>query len=195
MKTGRLCGVLFLLLVAMVQPGYAKDSKKPIIPCSHPVFRLFDFWVGEWLVYHRDSGKLAGYDRVSRTLAGCALQQSWISLDDHFSSPKVPFRMNGKSLTAFDGAQWVQFWVDNQAGSQVLKGGPEDKSFILYSETPVGGYDYRMSWVPNKDGTLLNRSERRKEGTGEWETVFDFIYHRNLNQRRFEDEEEDQSDN
>ncbi|WP_321394768.1 hypothetical protein [Emcibacter sp.] len=194
MKNYRLLGMVFVLLLAGAQQGQAADSKKPVVPCSHPVFRIFDFWVGEWLVYHRDSGKLAGYDRVSRTLAGCALQQSWISLDDHFSSPNVPFRMNGKSLTAFDGSRWVQFWVDNQAGSQILKGGPQDKSFVLSSDQPVGGYDYRMSWTPNKDGTIYNLSERRKQGSEEWETVFDFIYRRNLNREEFDDEDEDVPD-
>ena len=190
MSVGRVVGMVFILSVLGVSPGYAKDEKKPVVPCSHPVFRLFDFWVGEWLVYDRESGKLVGFDRISRTLAGCALQQSWISLDDYFSSPGVPFRMNGKSLTAFNGKEWVQFWVDNQAGSQILKGGPEDKAFILSSDEPLGGYIFRMSWTPDKDGSIHNISERRKEDSEEWETVFDFIYRRNLNRREFEDEEE-----
>ncbi|WP_138379257.1 hypothetical protein [Luteithermobacter gelatinilyticus] len=177
--------VRFLLLcilaaLAASRPASAED-KKIVIPCGHPVFRVFDFWVGDWQVFHRDSGKLAGFDRIGRTLGGCALQQSWISLDDHFSSPYVPFRMNGKSLTAFNGTEWVQFWVDNQAGMQLLRGGPEEGAFVLRSQTPVGGYLYRISWTPQEDGTIHNISERRKVDDGTWETVFDFIYRRNGN--------------
>lgn len=158
----------------------AAEKKKVVVPCLLSQYRTFDFWAGEWQVFRADTGVLVGFDRISRTLRGCALQQSWISLDDHFSSAYVPFRMNGKSFTAFDGRDWVQFWVDNQGGIQILKGGLEKKAMVLRSQ-PVMGYVYKISWTPQKDGTIRNISERKKED-GDWETLFDFIYRRNENQ-------------
>lgn len=165
--------------------GKAENKKKEnvnkaIVPCAHPMFRKLDFWVGDWKVYHRKSGNLAGFDRVGRILKGCAIQQSWISLDDHFSSPMVPFRMNGKSLTAFDGQQWTQFWVDNNAGSQVIKGKFEGGMLILTSETPIMGHIYKLTWEMQKDGTVAHIARRQKQGLETWEILFDFIYRKNV---------------
>lgn len=165
----------------MIPLGQAKEIIKPVVPCAHPIFRVLDFWVGDWMVYHRESDELAGFDRVGRILKGCAIQQSWISLDDHFSSPRVPFRMNGKSLTSFNGQQWVQFWVDNQAGSQMISGGLVDNIFILESEKPVMGFHYKLSWEPLKNGTLQHIARRKKTSEESWTVLFDFIYRRNVN--------------
>lgn len=179
-----------LLLICMLggmlapasAPAWAWDANRPVVPCAHPMFRALDFWVGDWTVYHRESGRLAGFDRVGRILKGCAIQQTWVSLDDHFSSPMVPFRMNGKSLTAFNGEQWVQFWVDNQAGSQIIKGGVEGKKFVLTSESPVMGHIYKLSWEKEKDGAVHHMARRRKVDEETWIVLFDFIYRRNVNQ-------------
>lgn len=161
------------------QPG---NQQRPLVPCAHPMFRTLDFWVGDWKVYHRESGELAGLDRVRRILKGCAIQQSWISLDDHFSSPNVPFRMNGKSLTVFNGEQWTQFWVDNQAGSQIVTGGFQDNILTLKSPTSIMGYVYKLTWKKLKDGTVQHIVRRRKVEEDIWHVLFDFIYRRNISE-------------
>jgi len=171
--------LIFFSASLSLQAEARADKNKIIVPCAHPLFRALDFWVGDWKVYHRKSGELAGFDRVGRILKGCAIQQNWISLDDHFSSPMVPFRMNGKSLTAYDGEQWVQFWVDNQAGSQIIKGQIEKKSLILKSEKPILGYIYQLSWTPEEDGSVSHKAVRRKMDEENWQPLFDFIYRRN----------------
>ncbi len=195
---------LFILLLmlttapAFIQVSHAQDIGNLVVPCAVPFYREFDFTVGDWQVYHKSTGKLAGYDRIGRTLRGCAIQQSWISLDDHFSSEYVPFRMNGKSLTAFDGSKWIQFWVDNQAGVQVLKGGPENEKFVLRSEENVGGFEYMLTWQRQEDGTLLNVHQRRQvdgDIKGDWELLYEWVYVKNLNQNLFpEDGENEDND-
>ncbi len=188
---------IFTLLIGLsVLPvstpvSHAQDIGDMVVPCAVPFYRELDFIVGEWQVYHRSSGELAGYDRIGRILQGCALQQSWVSLDDHFSSEYVPFRMSGRSLTAFDGSKWVHFWVDNQAGVQVLVGGPEQDRFVLRSEESVGGYDYELSWQRQDDGSLLNIHKRRTAGLlpGEWEILYEWIYRKNLNRNLYPDED------
>tara|TARA_R110002096_G_scaffold21494_14_gene69793 strand:- start:1170 stop:1889 length:720 start_codon:yes stop_codon:yes gene_type:complete len=174
------CLVLVVGVMSGTAPANAAKKEKRVVPCAHPMFRTLDFWVGDWKVFHRETGELAAFDRVGRTLKGCAIQQSFISLDDHFSSPMVPFRMNGKSLTAFNGQQWVQFWVDNQAGSQVIKGGPEGDKFVLRSEVPVMGHDYKLTWQQQKDGTVRHTARRKKVEAETWDVLFDFIYRRNV---------------
>ena len=165
-----------------------------VVPCAIPFYRELDFTVGEWQVYHKSSGKLAGYDRIGRTLRGCAIQQVWTSLDDHFSSNYVPFRMSGRSLTAFNGTQWVQFWVDSHAGVQVLKGGPEKDKFVLRGNGVAGRYEYMLSWARQDDDTLLNIHQRRELSQGEqgqWQTLYEWVYVKNLNQDLIPDDQED----
>jgi hypothetical protein len=210
----RILSLFFVLIFTMtlsVEDGYAqkKRSKKPktpkqdfIVPCGHPVWRALDFWVGEWQVFHKDTGKIAGYDRVIRTLKGCVIQQNWISLDDHFSSPYVPFRMAGKSLTSFTGQEWVQFWADNQGGTVILRGKFENKIFTLVSENLIEGFRYRLRYFKEKNGTVRVINDRKFEGKTsstpqafdskinlknvhqlkDWVNIFDFIYKRNNNE-------------
>jgi len=175
-------GLSVLVVTGLLMPltAWAGKDNQPLVPCAHPMFRTLDFWVGDWMVYHRKSGKLAGFDRVGRILKGCAIQQSWISLDDYFSSPLVPFRMNGKSLTVFNGQKWTQLWVDNQAGSQIISGNFTDGKLVLKSETPVMGYTYQLTWQKQQDGTVNQLARRRKAGEKDWEILFDFIYRRNI---------------
>ncbi|MDG1709325.1 MAG: hypothetical protein P8H03_11220 [Emcibacteraceae bacterium] len=178
-----------ILSIAVMMPiggmSYAQETSKMVVPCALPFYRELDYLSGDWQVFHKSTGKLAGYDRIGRTLQGCAIQQSWISLDDHFSSEYVPFRMYGKSLTAFNGSEWVQMWVDNHAGVQILKGGPEKDNFVMISEKPVGGFTYRLIWQKNDDGTLTNKHERRQDENQEWEVLYDWLYVKNLNQNLF----------
>ena len=190
-----ICTYIICLVISLPFQNavYAQNGDNIVVPCAVPFYRELDFIVGDWQVFHNSNGKLAGYDRIGRTLRGCAIQQSWISLDDHFSSEYVPFRMYGKSLTAFNGSEWVHMWVDNNAGVQILKGGPEKDRFVLRSERPVGGYEYKLTWQKGQKGRLLNLHERRKVSSNSedtWETLYEWVYIKNLNQNILPEDEE-----
>lgn len=195
MKKILLILLTFYAVSMMTHSARAQGIGDMVVPCAVPFYRELDFIVGDWQVFHKTTGKLAGYDKIGRILKGCAIQQSWISLDDHFSSEYVPFRLNGRSLTAFNGTEWIQFWVDNQAGVQVLRGGPQKDKFVLLSEKNIGGYEYKLSWQREEDGSLTNIHQRRdvsSADTEEWETLYDWRYVKNLNQNLYPDEENDQ---
>lgn len=190
----------FLTVISIVisilsgSPVLAQSSGDTVIPCAIPFYRALDFTVGDWTVFDKSSGKLVGFDRIGRTLKGCAIQQSWISLDDHFSSNYVPFRMYGKSLTAFNGTGWVQMWVDNQAGVQILKGGPENDKFVLRSDENIAGYEYMLIWQRGEGEKLLNTHQRREvkeDEKAQWEVLYQWEYVKNLNEKLFPEDEED----
>ena len=192
-----ICTYIICLVISLPFQNavYAQNGDNIVVPCAVPFYRELDFIVGDWQVFHKNSGKLAGYDKIGRILKGCAIQQSWISLDDHFSSEYVPFRMNGRSLTAFNGTEWLQFWVDNHAGVQVLKGGPQKDKFVLMSENSVGGFEYMLSWQREDDGSLTNIHQRREVSSaakGEWETLYKWRYVKNLNKNIYPDDEDNQ---
>ncbi|MBL4602175.1 MAG: hypothetical protein JKY84_05485 [Emcibacteraceae bacterium] len=188
--------LIFLSLITAsttASPVLSQDIGNFVVPCAVPFYRELDFIVGDWQVYHKSTGKLAGYDRIGRILKGCAIQQSWVSLDDHFSSKYVPFRLKGRSITAFNGSYWVQFWVDNQAGVQLLKGGPQKDKFVLRSDENIGGFEYMLTWQRQDDGTLINIHQRREvkgDDRGEWQILYEWLYVKNLNRGTYPNDED-----
>jgi hypothetical protein len=49
---------VLISLMQMAQSSFAQ------VPCNQPVFRQFDFWIGEWDVYNTN-GKKAGDSKIS----------------------------------------------------------------------------------------------------------------------------------
>ena len=48
-------------------------------PCkSNPVYRQFDFWIGEWDAYGLN-GKKAGDSKVTLVLDSCIILEEWTS--------------------------------------------------------------------------------------------------------------------
>ena len=65
----------------------------------------FDFWVGEWQVFDRESGLLVGFDDVEKVFGGCAVRQHWRHMNDAYTLPGAPWRMQGGSHTTLVG-EW-----------------------------------------------------------------------------------------
>ena len=129
-------------------------------------FSDFDFWLGEWQVYDAASGELRGFDDIEKGLEGCVVKQHWRQMDDNFTQPGLPWRLQGNSLTGItaDG-EWRQIWTDNNGGNLLFTGGyDEDGVMTLVSERyNVPGRDgetIRMRnfwhWDPQPDGTIKN---------------------------------------
>src|SRR6476469_7722246 len=79
-------------------------------PCTtEPVYRQFDFWIGQWDVYGK-GGKKAGESKVDLILDSCIILENWTSAAGNYS---------GKSFNTYNAAthQWQQTWVDNVGGT------------------------------------------------------------------------------
>lgn len=51
-------------------------------PCAgNPVYRQFDFWVGEWEAFRKD-GKKAGDSRITVILDSCIVLEEWTSVNN-----------------------------------------------------------------------------------------------------------------
>ena len=63
------------LLLLAVSASYAQ----PKSPCAtEPVYRQFDFWIGEWEVYGKD-GQKAGDSKIELILDSCIVLENWTS--------------------------------------------------------------------------------------------------------------------
>src|ERR1700751_38909 len=79
-------------------------------PCTtDPVYRQFDFWIGEWEVYGKN-GKKAGDSKIDLILDSCIILENWKSANAFNGLYHA-----GKSFNTFNSVskQWQQTWVDN----------------------------------------------------------------------------------
>ena len=144
-------------------------------PCSDPVFRQFDFWVGDWEVTGKD-GKLAGMNSIKKEEYGCLLVERWTNAAGQ----------TGQSYNFVDLAtgKWRQVWVS--AGATIdYAGGLNDKGAMVLEGNicygagkPGNGAKFRGTWTPNADGTVTQRFEQYDEAKGEWTDWFVGTYKR-----------------
>ena len=150
-------------------------------------FSDFNFWLGEWQVYDADSGELRGFDDIEKDLEGCVVKQHWRQMDDNFTQPGLPWRLQGNSLTGItaDG-QWRQIWTDNNGANLLFTGGVNaDGVMALVSEwynvpRKDGGTVRTRNfwyWAPQADGTIKNWGEfQSPDENAERRRYFNIVY-------------------
>ncbi len=143
-------------------------------PCASPEHRQFDFWQGEWEV--REAGKVAGSNRISRVLGGCALREEWTGAGGG----------KGTSLNVYDAERrrWHQTWVDDKGLVLLLEGEWRGGRMVLEGERPAPSEGAsrttreRISWTPQAGGRVRQLWESSSDAGRTWQVVFDGIYGR-----------------
>lgn len=155
-----------MLVLPLVMSLIAGSGPNPIPkPCASLEYRQFDFWIGEWEVTRPD-GKLAGRNRISPILGGCALKEEWTGAGGN----------QGTSLNAYDTAarRWRQTWVDDGGAVLLLSGGVEGGRMILRAGD--GASRQRITWTPLPDGRVRQLWESSADGGKTWNVQFDGMY-------------------
>jgi hypothetical protein len=167
--------IVFLCLIVQFSIGQSATK----LPCSAPVYRQFDFWLGEWEAFGKDEQK-AGDSKISLILDSCIILEEWTS-----TSVNQGIRYAGKSFNTYNAAtrQWQQTWVDNVGGSnEYLKGKFEDNK-IIYTSSP---FPFSKDTMAIRKMTFTNLSPFKLRQHGEisknngvsWETEYDLEYRR-----------------
>ncbi len=165
-----------LVAVALLAVGAAVAGEPapaaPAAPCSSAEHRQFDFWLGEWTVTTPD-GKLAGHNRITSILGGCALREEWSGAGGG----------SGTSTNVYDATRgvWHQTWVDAQGSLLVLEGGLRDGAMVLEGRTrgrEGKTLENRVTWTPAADGSVRQVWDVSRDGGSTWKTVFDGLYRR-----------------
>jgi hypothetical protein len=138
-------------------------------PCTAPEYRQFDFWIGDWDV--TEKGKLAGNNRISSFLGGCAVREEW----------KGASGLSGTSLNMYDSGRkrWYQTWVDDKGNVLLLTGGRQGPKMILEGDTPDGKggtVKNRITWTPLPQSRLRQVWETSTDGGKTWTAAFDGDY-------------------
>lgn len=119
---------LILVFTSITLTMVAQNS-----PCeTDPVYRQFDFWIGEWAVYDLKNNK-AGDSKISLILNKCVILEEWTS-----ANKQNGVIYEGKSFNTYNAAtkQWQQTWVDNVGGSNEYLIGKFEENKIEFLTTP-----------------------------------------------------------
>jgi len=165
--------LLPLLLLLLSQSLFAQK------PCSLPVFRQFDFWVGNWEAF-TTTGKKAGYSKISIMLDSCVILEEWTS-----ASSQQGLTYSGKSFNMYNVAtkQWQQTWVDNTGNTtEFLRGDASDGKIVYYADKvmdPKGKpFMRRLSFTKLSDDKVRQFGERSDDEGKTWTAEYDLEYRR-----------------
>jgi hypothetical protein len=164
--------MLFFLLLLSI----SSIAQKPKTPCTaNPVYRQFDFWIGEWEAYGLN-GKKAGDSKIELILDSCTILENWKSLGSPYS---------GKSFNTFNAAtnQWQQTWVDNVGGStEYLEGKFENNKMVFCTKPFPFSKDTmavrRLSFYNLAADKVRQHGEITKDNGLTWKTEYDLEYRR-----------------
>ena len=160
-------------LAVLLAAGITQAEEKPAPPClADGNFSAFDFWVGEWTVSERASGRVAGTNRIVKVQKGCALAEHWTS-----KAGGTGFSINYYNPVT---GKWRQLWVAAGNYSIDIEGGLLKGSMVLEGWI----YDYRSgekspfkgAWTPNEDGSVRQYFQQYNPETKVWDDWFDGLY-------------------
>jgi len=168
---------LLSLLVVSISCFPQQPGRKPC--AANPIYRQFDFWIGDWDVYALN-GKKAGDSRIELILDSCVILENWIS-----STPSQGTIYSGKSFNKYNSAtkQWQQTWVDNVGGStEYLEGKYEDNKLIFMTKPFVFSKDTmairKLTFYNLSPDRVRQHGEISKNDNGSWQTEYDLEYRR-----------------
>lgn len=164
---------LFIAILISVQSLVAQK------PCSNPVYRQFDFWLGEWDAFGVN-GKKAGDSKISLILDSCIILEEWAS-----ANVTQGIRYAGKSFNTYNNntKQWQQTWVDNVGGSTEFLTGKFENDKIIFQ---TGSFLFSKDTMAIRKLTFYNLGKEKVRQHGEiskddgrtWTTEYDLEYRR-----------------
>ena len=164
-----------ILAATLCSAASLAQPTPPPSPCkTDPAFRAFDFWVGDWKVSDRASGKYAGDNSISEIEGQCALMEDWQGQGGS----------TGKSVNYYNPVtgKWRQIWVSAGAYSLDIEGGMKDGSMVLtgtiWYYARAQSAPFRGTWTPNKDGSVRQFFEQYDSEKQAWQPWFDGLYER-----------------
>jgi len=149
-------------------------------PCTtDPIYRQFDFWIGDWEVYAKN-GKKAGDSKIELILDSCIILENWKS-----ASSRNGFFYAGKSFNTYNSntKQWQQTWVDNVGGTtEFLEGHYDDNKMIFVTRPFQLSKDTfavrKLTFYNLEPNKVRQHSEISKDNGLTWTTEYDLEYRR-----------------
>jgi hypothetical protein len=166
---------LLLALAIFTITANCFSQQNNTMPCSsNPVYRFFDFWVGEWEAYG-PKGK-GGDSKVSVILDSCVILEEWTGAQGGYA---------GKSFNTYNAKtkMWQQTWVDNKGGITEYNNGvwEKDKMIVTTDSKQQQNGSWlmqRMTFTKLSEDKVRQHGENSTDAGRTWTTSFDLEYRR-----------------
>lgn len=163
--------ILIVFLILFSKSLFAQNS------CNKdPIYKQFDFWVGEWDVYNL-KGTIAGHSKISKILDNCVVLEEWSS-----ENVQQGITFNGKSFNSYnaDTKQWQQNWVDNGGGSNEYLTGYFENNAMHFKSRPFANNGKTavrtITFFKLADGKVRQLGEISNDNEKTWTTEYDLEY-------------------
>ncbi len=152
------------------------QKQPPVSPCSsNPVYRQFDFWIGEWEAFGTNGVK-RGDSKVEKILDSCVILENWTATQVNYK---------GKSYNTFNAitGKWQQYWVDNAGGvTEYFDGHFENGRMTVQTanvKQPDGTFKIaRMIFTKLGEDKVRQLGESSVDEGKTWQVNFDLEYRR-----------------
>jgi hypothetical protein len=148
-------------------------------PCSDPVYRQFDFWLGEWEAF-TVNGKKAGDSKISMILDSCVILEEWTS-----ATVQQGIRYAGKSYNTYNMVEkkWQQYWLDNTGGVTAYFNGRFEQDKMILETVPTKQPDssvkmLKMTFYNLGPDKVRQFGQSSSDQGKTWITDFDLEYRR-----------------
>lgn len=152
------------------------DAKNYAYPCAeNPQNRVFDFWVGQWMVYRTGTHFQVGTSLIQKVTGGCTILENWTA----YGYPN-----DGKSMNFIQPKtnKWEQVWMGSAGGYQNYYNGEYRDGAMRYDGDSKDAKGNKLlmhltyfNQSPDRVRQLLESSA--DEGKT-WSTNYDFTYER-----------------
>jgi hypothetical protein len=146
---------------------YAAEAEAP--PCSAPVYRQFDFWLGEWDVFEQGGSIKEARAIISSVQNGCGLREQY----DGTSGS------SGESLSMYDPttSQWQQTWISSHGQVVVIHGARQGEAMILSGTDHSSSGQRLVRGVWKQEGAAVRETAERSSDNGKtWTPWFDLSF-------------------
>lgn len=161
--------IIFLLLASVISFIAGAQSQNP---CSSEQAHQFDFWIGDWDVYHTTADTIVGHNLITPVANGCALLENWTGATGFVGTSINKYNFSTK--------MWEQMWVDMSGSTLHIKGAYRDGKMILENEQPArsgkGTVKNKITYYNNADGTVRQHWEFSNDQGKTWQSAFDGLY-------------------
>ena len=135
-------------------------------PCrNQPEYRQFDFWLGEWDVE-------AGGQKIARSSIQLIIDECVIFENYEASG------YSGKSLSAWNGKRWEQYYCDTAGGARFWSGSLQDGKMVMTTEFERSGKKVINRMTYSKEGPDRVRQfiETSLDDGKTWAAGYDGMY-------------------
>jgi hypothetical protein len=140
-------------------------------PCAAPEYHQLDFWIGQWNVYEKDTGKKSSTSRIESVMGGCGI-------GEHYEEPGDPAGpYSGTSYSSYDrkDGKWHQMYVDTNGNVEWFSGSLDDGEMVM--EAPGANNTLRkMVYRKLDDGSVEQIGTGSTDYGRHWKPMYDYIY-------------------